>query len=115
MNYNSKTLLDKKFSKNVKGYDALEVDTALDEVIADYKKYEKQVELDKKTIAELTVEVNELKSRLNKNEAELTILKNRVNSIPDSPNVTRQNIKYLKRIAALEKALFDRGVDPQKI
>lgn len=115
MNYNSKTLLDKKFSKNVKGYDALEVDTALDEVIEDYKKYEKQVELGKKTIAELTAEVNELKSRLNKNEAELTILKNRVNSIPDSPNVTRQNIKYLKRIATLEKALFDRGVDPQKI
>ena len=26
MNYNSKTLLDVKFSKNVKGYDALEVD-----------------------------------------------------------------------------------------
>ena len=53
MNYNSKTLLDVKFSKNVKGYDALEVDETLDQVIEDYHFYEKQSEVDKKTIENL--------------------------------------------------------------
>lgn len=115
MNYNSKTLLDKKFSKNVKGYDALEVDTALDEVIEDYIAYEKLAELDKKTIAKLAADVEVLKAKLNKNEAELKLMKNKVDSIPDSPNANRQNIKYLQRIAALEKALYDKGVDPKKI
>lgn len=115
MNYNSKTLLDKKFKKNVKGYDALEVDMALDQVILDYKAYEKQVEKDKATIDELSRELEDLKKKFNKNETELKLMKKRVDSIPDLPNVNRQNIKYLQRIAALENALYKAGVDPKKI
>lgn len=115
MNFNSKTLLDKKFSKNVKGYDALEVDTVLDEVIEDYKIYEKQSSLDKETIVKLKIEIEKLKKELNKKEADVELMKHKVESIPDSPNVNRQNIKYLQRISKLEKALYDQGVDPKKI
>ena len=115
MNYNSKTLLDVKFSKNVKGYDALEVDETLDKVIDDYHQYEKQSALDKKTIDELQAEVAKLKEQARKDEVEIKRLKNIVDAIPDSPDVTRENIVYLRRISALEKALYKKGVDPKKI
>ena len=115
MNYNSKTLLDVKFTKNVKGYDALEVDKALDKVIEDLIQYEKKTEQDKKTIDELTIEINKLKEQARKDEIELKRLKNIVDAIPDSPDVNRSNIAYLKRISDLEKALYKKGVDPKKI
>ena len=115
MNYNSKTLLDVKFSKNVKGYDALEVDETLDQVIEDYQHYEKQNELYKKSIEELKKEVNRLKEDLRKAEVECKRLQNEVDSIPDDPDVNRGNIQLLKRISVLEKALYKKGVDPKKI
>lgn len=115
MNYNSKTLLDVKFTKNVKGYDALEVDEALDKVIEDLIQYEKKTAQDKKTIDELTKEINKLKEQARKGEIELNRLKNIVDAIPDSPDVNRSNIAYLQRISALEKALYKKGVDPKKI
>lgn len=115
MNYNSKTLLDVKFSKNVKGYDALEVDETLDQVIEDYHHYEKQTELDKKTIEELNKEISKLKEDLRKTEVECKRLQNEVDSIPDDPDVNRGNIQLLKRISVLEKALYKKGVDPKKL
>lgn len=115
MNYNSKSLLDVKFSKNVKGYDALEVDETLDDVIEDYTQYEKQSSLDKKTIEKLSAEITELKDKLLQLEIENKRLQNEVDSIPNTPGVNRDNIQYLKRIADLEKALYKKGVDPKKI
>ena len=115
MNYNSKSLLDVKFSKNVKGYDALEVDETLDQVIEDYSYYEKQIASDIKTIEKLKADIEKLKSDLLKSEVERNRLDNIVKSIPDSPDVTRQNIDYLRRIATLEKALYKKGVDPKKL
>ena len=115
MNYNSKTLLDVKFSKNVKGYDAYEVDKTLDDVIEDYAHYEKQSELDKKTINELKEEIGRLNKTLRENEIELKKLENTVKAIPDEPGVSKQNIAYLRRISLLENALYKKGVDPKKI
>lgn len=115
MNYNSKTLLDVKFSKNVKGYDALEVDETLDQVIEDYVHYEKQIVTDSNTIEELKKEIERLKEEARKNEVEMKKMKNIVDSIPDDPNVNRSNIQYLQRISVLEKALYKRGVDPKKL
>ena len=115
MNYNSKSLLDVKFSKNVKGYDALEVDETLDDVIEDYTQYEKQASLDKKTIEKLSAEITELKDKLLQVEIEKKRLQKEVDSIPNTPGVNRDNIQYLKRIADLEKALYKKGVDPKKI
>ena len=83
MNYNSKTLLDVKFSKNVKGYDALEVDETLDQVIEDYTHYEKQSRLDKQTIEELKAEIERLKEEARKNDVELKRMKNIVDSRVD--------------------------------
>lgn len=115
MNYNSKSLLDVKFSKNVKGYDALEVDETLDEVIEDYIHYEKKSSNDEQTIRQLKEEIVRLKEELRKGEIEKTKYKNIVDSIPDNPNVNRQNLAYIQRIRVLENALYKKGVDPKKL
>ena len=115
MNYNSKTLLDVKFSKNVKGYDALEVDETLDQVIEDYVFYEKQASTNEATIKNLEKEVAELKEKVRTDEIEIKRLEKTVDSIPNSPDVNRSNIEYLRRISKLENALYKRGVDPNKI
>ena len=43
-NYTPYTLLHKKFPANVKGYDPEKVDETLDEIILDYKAFEKYYE-----------------------------------------------------------------------
>ena len=115
MNYNSKTLLDVKFSKNVKGYDALEVDQTLDMVIEDYDDYEKQLSLDKSSIEKLNQEISDLKAAIRKLEVENKKLKKTVDSIPEGPEVNKSNINLLSRISKLEAALYKKGVDPKKI
>ena len=64
MNYNSKSLLDVKFKKNVKGYDAYQVDSTLDQVIDDYKFYEKTLEENRQTISSLESQNKTLKEKL---------------------------------------------------
>lgn len=115
MNYNSKTLLDVKFSKNVKGYDALEVDQTLDMVIEDYGDYEKQLSLDKSSIKKLNQEIADLKATIRKLEVDNKKLKKTVDSIPEGPEVNKSNINLLSRISKLEAALYKKGVDPKKI
>ena len=115
MNYNSKTLLDVKFSKNVKGYDALEVDQTLDMVIEDYDDYEKQLSLDKTSIKKLNQEIADLKATIRKLEVDNKKLKKTVDSIPEGPEVNKSNINLLSRISKLEAALYKKGVDPKKI
>ena len=115
MNYNSKTLLDVKFSKNVKGYDALEVDQTLDMVIEDYDDYEKQLSLDKASIEKLNQEISDLKAAIRKLEVDNKKLKKAVDSIPEGPEVNKSNINLLSRISKLEAALYKKGVDPKKI
>ena len=115
MNYNSKTLLDVKFSKNVKGYDALEVDQTLDMVIEDYDDYEKQLSLDKASIEKLNQEISDLKAAIRKLEVDNKKLKKTVDSIPEGPEVNKSNINLLSRISKLEAALYKKGVDPKKI
>lgn len=115
MNYNSKSLLDVKFKKNVKGYDAYQVDSTLDQVIDDYKFYEKTLEENRQTISSLESQNKTLKEKLRQSEILAKKLQKTVDAIPDSPDVTKSNIVYLQRIADLEKALYKRGVDPKKI
>ena len=115
MNYNSKSLLDVKFKKNVKGYDAYQVDSTLDQVIDDYKFYEKTLEENRQTISSLESQNKALKEKLRQSEILAKKLQKAVDAIPDSPDVTKSNIVYLQRIADLEKALYKRGVDPKKI
>ncbi len=115
LNYNSKTLYDVQFQKNVKGYDSLEVDTLLDKVIEDYEYYEKFKKDAKPYIVNLEKKLTEYKKRISDLELEVAKYKKRLDGINENASASKSNIDLLKRIKALESALFQKGVDPLKI
>ena len=113
--YTSYTLLHKKFPANVKGYDANEVDKTLDEVIQDYKLFENNYTEAHNYISRLEQEVTLRREENNKLRTQNTILQSRLDGIKDDTNVSRENIDLIQRIRKLEKALYEKGVDPTKI
>lgn len=115
LNFTSKTLLDLTFSKNVKGYDPLQVDIALDKVIVDYRFFENFYHESKPLIKELEKKIANLSKSNREKDAEIAKLSNRLASIKENPNVARENIDLIRRIDALERALYAHGVDPSKI
>lgn len=115
LNYTSQSLLDTKFTANVRGYDPVEVDKTFDLVIQDlvyYEDFKKEVT---EYIQTIEKEIGELKQIKRDNEVEIARLKKRLSSIQDDPNVSKENVSLLKRIDELEKALYKKGVDPSKI
>ena len=117
LNYSSKSLLDVKFTKNVKGYDPYQVDQALDKAIEDYDAYEKYHKESSDYIRELESSTHELKDRVHELEIEVAKLQNRSRDLNKDADagVNQSNIELLKRISQLEKALYQKGVDPTKI
>lgn len=115
IHFTSLTLLDLKFDKNVKGYDAYQVDVTLDRVLSDYRYYENFYREAKDYIAELEGEVKGLKTKNQKLTLENSKLENRLKGISSNKNAGSDNISLLRRIDALERALFAHGVDPTKI
>ena len=117
LNYSSKSLLDVKFTKNVKGYDPYQVDVALDKAIDDFKSYEEYHKESSEYIRRLETDTHELKERIRELELEVAKLKNRSSELSKdaSAEVNKGNIELLKRISKLEKALYQKGVDPTKI
>ncbi|MCQ2793324.1 MAG: DivIVA domain-containing protein [Bacilli bacterium] len=115
INFNSITLCDLKFAKNVKGYDAYQVDVALDRVIDDYHFYENFYKEAKDYIAKLESDVKKLRDETRKKDIEIARINKRIEGIKDKTNVSSENIDLLQRINALEKALYAKGIDPTKI
>ena len=115
VNFTSKTLLETKFEKNVRGYNAYEVDVALDKVIQDLVYYEiNMAELDKR-VENLSIKCKNLEEKVKEKDLEIARLENKLPTLKSDKTVSRENINLLKRIDALEKALYLRGVDPSKI
>lgn len=113
--FNSNNLLELKFTKNVKGYDAYQVDTTLDKVINDYRYYENFYIKAKEYIAQLESDIKKMRDELRKKDVEIAKYEKRFEGIKSQTNVTSENIDLLKRINQLEKALYARGLDPSKI
>ena len=112
---NRKTIYDKRFTKNVKGYDALEVDQFLDLVLYDYLMFEKEAALLATKIKQLIDKNNELlgeNENLTHSNAEYEKM---LGSIKSNDNVNTDNLPLINRIRKLEKALHDLGVDPTTI
>lgn len=112
-NYNNKTLLDIKFSKNVKGYDAYEVDVTLDKIIQDYIEFSKYHDEASSYIQKLESDIHTYRDKIRDQEIEVAKLKKRVDDF--SGVESGGNIEDKKRIARLETALYKLGVDPKKI
>lgn len=115
LKHSSETILEHEFSANKQGYDALEVDSFLDEILSDYVAIEQYIAATKNKIANLEKELNFYKSKSDKLEVEYTMLNEKFKFVGDNQEVSLSNLDLLKRISALEAALYKLGEDPSKI
>lgn len=88
MHFSTKDILEKSFNKKIKGYDPLEVDTFLDDIMSDYEAFEKQITLLKKEIIRLNNQLSKVTEQNEKSEEAIS------------------NYDILKRISNLEKHVF---------
>jgi DivIVA domain-containing protein len=125
----AKKILDKKFAKDVKGYNPSEVDAFLDRVIQDYlafNQYQKQIETSK---APLEEQINAFQSERQKLiedknaaveakralEIENASLRKKLDGIKPGDKPTAENMEYISRINALEDFLYSIGYDPRTL
>ena len=113
LSLSSRDILNKQFSKNVKGYDPLEVDQFLDQILQDYR-----------IIDDVVVNLND---KIEKLERQLAMLENDYQDLKSSTTKERKstfavndysrldNLELLKKIGAYESRLYQLGVDPSKI
>ncbi|MCQ3035856.1 MAG: DivIVA domain-containing protein [Bacilli bacterium] len=116
-NYTPYTLLHKKFPANVKGYDPEKVDETLDEIILDYKAFEKYYTESRSYIAKLEEDVIKLREDNKRLLTENTKLNSRLQGIKekDDSQVSTRNIDLIQKIRKYEKALHERGINPDKL
>ncbi len=100
-NYNVRKIYDLEFSLDFKGYAPQEVDSVLDQVMADYLQFD-QLETAYQTA------LTELKQQLAQKEATIielqSQLKAKVSSAEDNPN----QVDLMKRIARLEALVYNK-------
>ena len=120
--------MNKKFTKGVKGYKAVEVDEFLDMVIQDYatfEQYQKDVALHIDKLEEALRKAKEekvekvsdrdLKTRIRDLEVENASLHKKLDGIKPGDNPSIENLQYIQRINRLEQYLHMIGVDPTTI
>lgn len=126
---NEKTILQKKFTRNVKGYDPLEVDMFLDEIRADYQNFDRymistnariqELESRHKALADINRELHEKNEEISGEKRRLEIAlasaNNRLSGIKQSDHPTAENLQLINRIAELEKFLHDEGYNPDRL
>ena len=125
----AKKIYDQKFTKDVKGYNPMEVDAFLDRIIQDYFafiQYQKQSSAFQENLEEKLAAlqnerqlllgekglVDEAKKKL---EFENASLKNKLGGIKPSDKPTAENIQYISRINQLEDFLYGIGYDPRTL
>lgn len=103
LNYSPKDILQQEFKTKMRGYDPVEVDEFLDNVIKDYEAYNKE-------ILALQEENDRLQVKLSQQAANPTPAPSRVQTeAPKSQTVT--NFDILKRLSNLEKEVFGKKLD----
>ena len=114
LNYTPETILDVKFSPKEKGYDPLEVDKIFDGIISDYKSLCKNIDELSKSNEKKQQELDALKKQQKNMEFEIASLKKKLDTLPKVNGVTDDNYMLLKKVTAYERALFKKGIDPNK-
>ena len=95
-NLTAKDILQKEFSRSMRGYNAAEVDEYLDSIIRDYDSYQKDVVFLKNENERLIAKVDELTNQL-------SLAKK---NAPSNPGSGVTNFDILKRLSNLEKHVF---------
>lgn len=125
----AKDILNHRFKKDVKGYDAYEVDVFLDEIIKDYQEFEALLEEGKdgaskkdEQLLALQDEIRALREGLSKMaeaKRELEIknasMENRLGAIKPGDTPTSENLSLLRKCRAYEEFLYSHGYDPKDI
>ena len=110
---NPEKILQKKFEKNVKGYNANEVDEFLDVIIRDYVLFAKYKHSCDGYIATLEGQIAKLDKKNKEIEVENYQMKKRLDGIKSSDNVSKENIGYLQKINKYENFLHAHGFNPK--
>jgi DivIVA domain-containing protein len=101
--YSPKDILQKEFkTKMMNGYDPVEVDEFLDNVIKDYETYNKE-------ILALQEENNRLSAKLDQASKVQQAIPRVTQEVPKSAAVT--NFDILKRLSNLEREVFGKKLD----
>ena len=114
LNYDSKSLLNIKFSPCQKGYDPLEVDQIFDNIIKDYEIMAKNLNEAINKNEQQASKIEELKKELDRVSFELTSLKNKFNELKKTSNVNEDNYSLVKKVNAYERVLYKKGINPKK-
>lgn len=107
MNLTAQEIYEKEFHVDLKGYAPAEVDEFLDMVIEDYQKYDEKVEELGAAVTRYEEKIKELQQQLFALQSENENLNGKVNS--DFVNGSSNTVDILKRIARLEKAVFNQS------
>ncbi len=119
----SEMILEKKFPKDLRGYDAYEVDLFLDKIVEDYRAIEaylakndayvsnlqERIEALNSANEKLARENVKLKDDYQKQEVEIAAFNNKFGGIKDSDKLTNDNLHLIRRIRDLERFLQAKG------
>lgn len=100
--YSPKDILQKEFKTKMRGYDPVEVDEFLDNVIKDYETYNKE-------ILKLQEENSRLAAKLDQASKVQQAMPRNNQETPKSAAVT--NFDILKRLSNLEREVFGKKLD----
>ena len=93
---NAKTIAEKDFATSMRGYNKIDIDNFLDEIIKDYDQFKKIIE----TYEE---EIEQLQRKLKQATQQATVSEH---TIKVNPQVGATNFDILKRLSNLEKHVF---------
>ncbi|MGX7013720.1 cell division regulator GpsB [Vagococcus silagei] len=106
LTYAAKDILQKEFKSKMRGYDPVEVDEFLDNVIKDYEQYNQEIISLKEENQRLVNKVDQL----TQNQATLSRMKQEA---PKSNAIT--NFDILKRLSNLEKHVFGNKLEEESV
>ncbi|MFV0557629.1 MAG: cell division regulator GpsB [Enterococcus sp.] len=104
--YSPKDILQQEFKTKMRGYDPVEVDEFLDDVIKDYESYNKEI----LTLQEENDRLNAKIAQLSKTQPATPAARTQTEA-PKSQTVT--NFDILKRLSNLEKEVFGKKLDQE--
>lgn len=95
-NFKADMILNKKFSNELSGYNAVEVDEFFDKVIEDYKNYEEDIEVLKDRFAESNQIIEEKEDEIKKLNLEIFNLQEQLKATEKATNV--ELMKEIKKL-----------------
>lgn len=107
MNLTAQDVYSKEFHVDLKGYAPAEVDEFLDQIIEDYQLYDEKIEELGQAVTRYEAKIKELQQEIYTLKADNDKLTEKIST--GMVNTNTDQVDILKRIARLEKAVFDKA------